>query len=630
MAKTRNPDSIDKNKGVPFTRRSVLAGLGLMLSAPLIPERAYAGDIDFLEIDKDLPTAMSTPPLRRSRRMARVITDQWILFSESWSGAYFYQYCWYRISSSVSSDGRVYCEVKTELGNKKIGSYCAWSTNKFFYDNDPGHTGSPIHTWIFQGRPYAAPNRHYSRPGDVSITEQSGFYLGHGHHSITATEQPFHGGTIVNTNWQFQVSIWFIRFKVIDHNGQKYELTRKAVLGGTWFAPGDSSFSDAHNVLVNWYGKDVANAALKWYEGSEDNPWGMDKTFNGKNVQGDVTLWAKLSKQTVHFMLNDENGDTRELCSTTVLGGSKLDTGNSGFSTAYNEIARIYGGEEAKYSDRWYEGDKWEAWNWGKKFGSKTVNGETWIWAKIKTYHVRVYCDGTDDDHLIYKKSFIPLGRTFKIPEADLAKAIKDNCNLNTNFGTMDGSGFIGWYSNPELTATASTSISSNAARTIKLYARNRATLRVDYAPDSVRPDPSADYRTEPRDDAPRYPNAMQLPVFNSEPPHRLDGVNLPATRDWADQHCCGYYGEVLTLPGFDTVYEKLPEGRWRTFRAEGWSDPAAGASEGAEGRTERSSRTLLALRSAPSSGARVQMKQDTMRVVRWVESVNDGVDTSM
>ena len=122
----------------------------------------------------------------------------------------------------------------------------------------------------------------------------------------------------------------------------------------------------------------------------------------------------------------------------------------------------------------------------------------------------------------------------------------------------------------------------------------------------------------------------MELPVFGSEPAHRLDGVSLPATGDWADQHCCGYYGEVLTLPGFDTVYERLPEGRWRTFRAEGWSDPAAGASEVSEGRTERSSRSLLALRSAPSSGARVQMRQDSMRVVRWVESVNDGVDTSM
>ena len=630
MAENSEIEKAEESKGILFSRRSVFAGLGLLLTAPLFPAVATASDIDYLDFEKDLVGAMTRPINWMPRSAARIVTDQWVLFYRSTWGTTVFQNCWYKIGSSITPDGKVYCEVKTELGNSRIGSYVAWSTNKFFYDNDPGMTGTPIHSWIFQYRPYAQPNLHPSRPGDISITEQSGFYLGHGSHSITATEKPFHEGTVVFTNWKFQVAIWFIRFKVVDHEGRKYELFSKAALGETWFGGNDSGFGSAYQTLVNWYGREVADACQKWYQGSNDAPWSWDRGFNGATVNGDITLWARLSMKTVHFMLNDENGNTRELCSTTVIGGSRLDTDNGGFSTAYNKIAQIYDGEVAKYSDRWYEGNQWSAWDWGKKFGSKTVTGETWIWASIDAYSVLLYADGTGDSSLIARYTNIPVGRGFSIPSDSSNKARKGSCNLNADYGTSKGSGFIGWYLNPELTNPAPSTVKSTNGSPIRLYARNRATLRVDYAPDSVRPDPAADYRTAPRDDAPRYPRAMELPVFGSEPAHRLDGVSLPATGDWADQHCCGYYGEVLTLPGFDTVYERLPEGRWRTFRAEGWSDPAAGASEVSEGRTERSSRSLLALRSAPSSGARVQMRQDSMRVVRWVESVNDGVDTSM
>ena len=630
MAENTEIEKAEKSKGIPFSRRSVFAGLGLLLAAPLFPAVAKASDIDYLDLEKDLVGAMTRPINRMPRGAARVVTDQWILFFRSTWGPNVFQNCWYKINSSLTSDGKVLCEVKTELGNTKIGSYTAWTTNKFFYDNDPGMTGPPIHSWIFQNKPYAQPNKFWITKYQNSITEQTGFYLGHGYHDITASEKPFHAGTVVQTDWRFRVSVWYVKFKVVDHEGRKYELFSKAALGETWFDGSDSGFGSAYQTLVNWYGREVADACQKWYQGSNDAPWSWDRGFNGTTVDGDITLWARLSMKTVHFMLNDENGNTRELCSTTVIGGSRLDTDNGGFSTAYNKIAQIYDWEVAKYSGRWYEGNQWGAWDWNKKFGSKTVSGETWIWAKISWFAVLMYSDGTDDSHLIYNSGHIPVGRRFAVPTQTTGKARKHNCNLNSEFGTSAGSGFTGWYQNAELTSPAPDNFVITSAKTIKLYARNRATLRVDYATDSVRPDPAADYRTAPRDDAPRYPRAMELPVFGSEPAHRLDGVSLPATGDWADQHCCGYYGEVLTLPGFDTVYERLPEGRWRTFRAEGWSDPAAGASEVSEGRTERSSRSMLALRSAPSSGARVQMRQDAMRVVRWVESVNDGVDTSM
>ena len=307
--------------------------------------------------------------------------------------------------------------------------------------------------------------------------------------------------------------------------------------------------------------------------------------------------------KTVHFMLNDENGNTRELCSTT----------DRRQQPARHRQRRLLHRVQQDRPDlrlarrreytagRWHEGNQWGAWDWNKKFGSKTVSGETWIWAKNRwLWRSDVLHDGTDDKHLIY--SSVPHSAGAQVRRAAASatgKARKGNCNLNSGIsGLQLVADFSAGIKIAELTVPGSriTSLLRRRKADRLATARNRATLRVEArARSRPRPDPAADYRTAPRDDAPRYPRAMELPVF-AEPAHRLDGVNLPATGDWADQHCCGYYGEVLTLPGFDTVYERLPEGRWRTFRAEGWSDPAAGASEVSEGRTERSSRSLLAL----------------------------------
>ena len=605
----------EKRRGIPFSRRAVFAGLGLaVLSGPLMiiaPKPAFAGthgwSWDVSEIGKgywqnNFDLVMSDVPFDMSFKInwaSRNADDSWNVniefykkISKPWAGP---ADVFFNAAVLIYQDGRHFTSIDPGHTVK-----CAdWGSLQFY---SPAATikipaGGRSH--------FTSKNRRYSN-GIVSVgTAAFDFYL---------------------TAPLFRT----VHFMFRDENGRVRELKSIEVKNGTWIDANNAGFSTAYSIIQNQYGAAVAGASDRWYEGDRNGAWNWRDKFWSKEIKGDSWFWMKIEKRTVHFMLNDENGNTRELCSTTVIGGSRLDTNNGGFSTAYNKIAQIYDWEVAKYSDRWYEGNQWGAWDWNKKFGSKTVTGETWIWAKINAYDVRLYVDGTGDSNLVARFTGIPVGRGFTIPADSADKARKDNCNLNANFGTTLGSGFIGWYLNPELTKPAPAVIKSTNGTAIRLYARNRATLRVDYAPDSARPDPAADYRTAPRDDAPRYPRAMELPVFGSEPVHRLDGVSLPATGDWADQHCCGYYGEVLTLPGFDTVYERLPEGRWRTFRAEGWSDPAAGASEAAEGRTETSSRSLLALRSAPSSGARVQMRQDAMRVVRWVESVNDGVDTSM
>ena len=610
MAESTEIEKAEKSKGIPFSRRSVFAGLGLALMsgpmAALFPQIAYGmGDMTETVIGNVTPTH-SKPYMSLAETMAALQTrnwsdsnqyDRWVWLWGQTLGNSVTQNSYYKLGRT-NRDRVVDCWVKLESQRNKAN---------FFVFNSI--------KWVYlDGREVWCSGQDNNKYTGAVGAQQGKFQIsGGGVHHITSWQQGYKNpwwpyiGSTGDSVWDFYVTLpWYVYFK--PGFGKNETIKTESCTPNTAAHP-PAAPSRSGYTFIGW-----------------------DKSPSQyAHVNSDMTITATWkANPTVHFMLNDENGNTRELCSVTIGYNSRLDTDNGGFSTAYNKIAQIYGGEEAKYSDRWYEGDKWGAWNWGKKFGSKTVTGETWIWAKINAYDVRLYVDGTGDSNLVARFTGIPVGRGFTIPADSADKARKDNCNLNANFGTTLGSGFIGWYLNPELTKPAPAVIKSTNGTAIRLYARNRATLRVDYAPDSARPDPAADYRTAPRDDAPRYPRAMELPVFGSEPVHRLDGVSLPATGDWADQHCCGYYGEVLTLPGFDTVYERLPEGRWRTFRAEGWSDPAAGASEAAEGRTETSSRSLLALRSAPSSGARVQMRQDAMRVVRWVESVNDGVDTSM
>ena len=176
----------------------------------------------------------------------------------------------------------------------------------------------------------------------------------------------------------------------------------------------------------------------------------------------------------------------------------------------------------------------------------------------------------------------------------------------------------------PELKTPASLIVTSTEPVPVNLYARNRGSIKVAYAPDSVQPKPNGDYRTAPREDAPVYERAMQLPDFSREPSHRLGNTDLPATGDWGEGHACIYYDEVLALPGYPTVYERLGDGRWRTYRCEGWRDE-----DGIRVQEKGKRRSLLGFRSpASSSGARVQMKGDTTRTVRWVVGLVDGVET--
>lgn len=63
--------------------------------------------------------------------------------------------------------------------------------------------------------------------------------------------------------------------------------------------------------------------------------------------------------------------------------------------------------------------------------------------------------------------------------------AQKAACNLNERFDEDGGSGLTAWFTDPELTNPAC-DLKVVAGRTLKLYARNRLTLRCAFTDDSV------------------------------------------------------------------------------------------------------------------------------------------------
>ena len=335
----------------------------------------------------------------------------------------------------------------------------------------------------------------------------------------------------------------------------------------------------------------------------------------------------------VHFMLVDENGNVTEVYTGGAQAGAWLSTGDPMFQAALDKIAQRYEPGVADYADKWYRGEQWvDPGVFGHgKFSGETANKPIYLWARIQTADIRLYSDGTDENHLVYKRYDIPLGTVFRVPDEANRKAIKPRCNLNSNFGSESSNGFTGWFLDAGLTRRMPEAYQLTEPKSYKIYGRNRATLRIARASNSAMPDPAGDYRIAPEDGAARYDDPLGVPDISAEKAHVVQGpdgrdLTLPAIGDDGADHECGYVGEVMRLPVPRTVYRRMGDGRWRTFRAECWISSPDGqggiapvSESGGNGRSRRAS-------GAPVSS--VTMREDTIRYIRWVETVVDGVET--
>lgn len=121
----------------------------------------------------------------------------------------------------------------------------------------------------------------------------------------------------------------------------------------------------------------------------------------------------------------------------------------------------------------------------------------------------------------------------------------------------------------------------------MKLYGRNRCTLRIEYAEGSVEPDAGTVFRKKPSDMAEVIDGALGLVDFTGRnEKHRLDKIDLPAIGDDGVAHAAFYRGESVTLAGSADVFTKLEDGTWRRLVFKGYMSDKAGG-----GRLSRQSR---------------------------------------
>lgn len=196
---------------------------------------------------------------------------------------------------------------------------------------------------------------------------------------------------------------------------------------------------------------------------------------------------------------------------------------------------------------------------------------------RIESACVEYYADGIDEAHLVYRDSNVHSGDTYAPVDAALEAAGKKPCNLDAHFGEDSASGFTGWFKDAALVDPA-TSLSIPDKGVLKLYGRNRCTLRIEYAEGSVEPDAGTVFRKSPSDRAEVIDGALGLVDFTGRnEKHRLDKIDLPAIGDDGAAHAAFYRGESVTLAGSADVFTKLEDGTWRRLVFKGYMSDKAG-----------------------------------------------------
>ena len=195
---------------------------------------------------------------------------------------------------------------------------------------------------------------------------------------------------------------------------------------------------------------------------------------------------------------------------------------------------------------------------------------------RIESACVEYYADGIDEAHLVYRDSNVHSGDTYAPVDAALEAAGKKPCNLDAHFGEDAASGFTGWFKDAALVNPAASLEIPRSA--LKLYGRNRCTLRIEYAKGSVEPDAGTVFRKKPSDRAEVIDGALGLVDFTGRnEKHRLDKIDLPAIGDDGVAHAAFYRGESVTLAGSADVFTKLEDGTWRRLVFKGYMSDKAG-----------------------------------------------------
>lgn len=339
-------------------------------------------------------------------------------------------------------------------------------------------------------------------------------------------------------------------------------------------------------------------------------------------------------QSVVHFMVVDTLGEKQEVHTVYINLNSTYTASEHAkdYSDAHGAIEQVMRDEGQDMSlldkclDGWYEGDadcSDPSIFKGGKFVSKKVNGDLYLWTRVRMGKFYFYKDGTDKAHLLYKSQRYLTGTNFVFPDELATTQLEPTCNLNDHFGINPSTGFTGWHLDMKLNDGVVTSCIAGNGITA-LYGRNRCTLRTEYAPGSVALDSSWDMRVLPEEGAEAHPGF--IPTF-TEPKHRgYDAkgkeFELAAINDSGEGHTAYYFNELARITVPATAYRNIGGGQWRTYKCEAWldADEANAAAETSD--TGVSGRS----RSRARAASAVMMTADTVRYIRWTEVVSDGV----
>ena len=341
-------------------------------------------------------------------------------------------------------------------------------------------------------------------------------------------------------------------------------------------------------------------------------------------------------QSVVHFMVVDTLGDTQEVHTVYINLNSTYTASEHAkdYSDAHSAIEQVMRDEGQDMSlldkclDGWYEGDadcSDPSIFKGGKFVSKKVNGDLYLWTRVRMGKFIFFKDGLAKENIIFTSSRCLTGTDYTFPQEVIDKQLEPTCNLNDHFGLDPSTGFTGWHADKSLGDETITHAVATTGVT-PLYGRNRCTLRTEYAPGSVALDSSWDMRVLPEESAEAHPGF--IPTF-TEPKHRgYDAkgkeFELAAIGDSGDGHTAYYFDELARITVPATAYRNIGGGQWRTYKCEAWldADEANAAAVASESESNVSGRS----RSRARAASAVKMTADTVRYIRWTEVVSDGV----
>lgn len=322
---------------------------------------------------------------------------------------------------------------------------------------------------------------------------------------------------------------------------------------------------------------------------SKDNPLTLE-TAPACGVEPDGSDRNKISGMNVHLIRKPTGARVvREFSADETL------TVSDDFGSGYLYVAAMLGLRlPSKNTDR----------IWTDRYRGTVISKP----CRIESTCVEYYADGIDEAHLVYRDSNVHSGDAYAPVDAALEAAGKRPCNLDAHFGEDAASGFTGWFKDTALVnPAASLEIPEKGA--LRLYGRNRCTLRIEYAEGSVEPDAGTVFRKKPSDRAEVVEGALGLVDFTGRnEKHRLDKIDLPAIGDDGVAHAAFYRGESVTLAGSADVFTKREDGTWRRLVFQGYMPDKAGGG-------------------LPLST--IKMERDTTVYAMWAYAESDGVSST-